>query len=85
MLYLTNVHNYFVFHGNLGLVTQVVYIFELVSILKLNSFFISLNSTEYTGIFFINELANVSIRLDSFLIGVLFGFWLMKMIMVEET
>ena len=86
MLYLTNIDNHFVFRGNLGLVTQVVHFFLTCSfaVLKLNSLFISFISTEYTGIFFMDELTSVSIRLDSVLIG-LFIYWLMRLIMFKET
>ena len=83
MLHLTNVDNYFVFHSNLGLVTLFYNLF--ISVLKINSLFISFISTEYTGIFFIDELTSISIHLDSLLTGFLFVFWLIRLIMVEET
>ena len=89
-LYIANVNNYFVFHGNLGLVTQVVHFltlfsYLLISVLKLSSLFIYFISTEYAGIFLMDELTSVSIHLDSVLIGFLFVFWLMRLMMFEET
>ena len=83
MLHLTNLDNYFVFHSHLGLVTLFYNLF--VSVLKINSLFISFISTEYTGIFFIDELTSISIHLDSLLTGFLLVFWLIRLIIVEET
>ena len=86
-LYLANVDNYFVFHDNFGSVTQVVHFFAnlIISVLQLNSLFISFISTKYTNIFLMDKLTNVSLCLESVLIDFLFVFWLMRLMIVEGT
>ena len=85
MLYLANVDSYFVFHGNLGLLPQVGHFFLTCLFLFFILLFISFFFTKYTGIFFMDEFTIVSICLRSVLIGFLFVFWLMRLIMVEDT
>ena len=87
-LYLAIIDNYFVYYRNLRLVTQVVHFLNLLIsffCFKVKFVIYIFYSTKYARIFLMDELIGVSMCLDSVLIGSLLVFWLIRLMMVEET